>query len=174
MSKNTKQNSVAEILYGAKTKKDLQEKEERNRLLNELGDNLSPKQILYSKIDELRQIKGGIDAFRKNYHDIKEANTKNADKYFHAKANCQISQYGEKGNNIARKLSDLRENVDLQKNKYKKKKDGTKMTVSEIIEDYRTDHSANMYGRMQGLKNREDDCRILVDKYRSRGLSTKY
>ncbi|MBQ8847423.1 MAG: hypothetical protein IJ003_00595 [Candidatus Gastranaerophilales bacterium] len=60
------------ILYSDSIK----EKEERNKLLNELGDNLSPKQILYSSIDELKQIKGGIDAFRQNYHDIKEANTK--------------------------------------------------------------------------------------------------
>jgi len=174
VSKNTKQNFIAEILYGAKNQKILKEKEERNKLLNELGDNLSPKQILYSSIDELKQIKGGIDAFRQNYHDIKEANTKNADKYFHAKANCQASQYGEKGADIARKLSNLREDTDLQKNKYKKKKDGTKMTPSEIMEDYRKDHCANMYGRLQGLKNKEDDCRILVDKYRPKGLSSKY
>ncbi|MBQ8847422.1 MAG: hypothetical protein IJ003_00590 [Candidatus Gastranaerophilales bacterium] len=48
------------------------------------------------------------------------------------------------------------------------------MTPSEIMEDYRKDHCANMYGRLQGLKNKEDDCRILVDKYRPKGLSSKY
>ena len=31
------------------------------------------------------------------------------------------------------------------------KKDGTKMKPSEIIEDYRDDHYANLYGRLQGL-----------------------
>ena len=71
-------------------------------------------------------------------------------------------------------MSDLRENTDLIKNQYKKKKDGTKMKPSEIIEDYRDDHYANLYGRLQGLQNPNTDCRILVDKYRPKGLNKKY
>lgn len=44
----------------------------------------------------------------------------------------------------------------------------------EIIEDYRKDHHANLYGRLQGLQNPNTDCKILVDKFRPNGLNKKY
>lgn len=169
--------SPVEILYANSIKqreKEKREQEEKNKLLGLLGDRLTPAQKLYSTVDELRQKLGAIGDFKRNYHDIKEANTKLSDKYFHAKANCQAAQRGQAGADIARGLSDLRENTDLIKNQYKKKKDGTKMKPSEIIEDYRDDHYANLYGRLQGLQNPNTDCRILVDKYRPKGLNKKY
>ena len=124
--------------------------------------------------DEINQTFGALNSFNKNYHDIKEANTIGADKYFHAKANCQASQYGKIGEKISSKISDFREDVDLEKNKHKKRKDGTKMTPTERLIDYRDDHSANLYGRLQGWQNPNIDCRILIDKYRPNGLDDKY
>lgn len=112
----------------------------RNKLLDILGDSAKREEILYSSIDELenkiakqgyksksqlnaiQQTYGAIKDFKQNYNDIKKADTKYADKYFHAKANCQAAQYGEKGADIAQILSDIREDTDLLKNKYKKKK----------------------------------------------------
>ena len=137
-----------------------------------MGDDLEREEILYSSIDELENkiVKQGyrsksqlnslqqscctLQSFKQNYNDIKEANTKYADKYFHAKANCQAAQYGDKGVDIAQKLSNIREDTDLLKNKYKKKKDGTKMSKEERIEDYISDKFANLYGRQRGYQNR--------------------
>ena len=145
-----------------------------------LGDSLEREEILYSSIDELenkiikqgnrnksqlnsiKQSYGAAKSFKQNYDDIKEANTKNADKYFHAKANCQAAQYGEKGADIAQKLSDIREDTDLLKNKYKTKKDGTKMSKEERIDDYISDKFANLYGRKKGFQNPNIDCKILI------------
>ena len=122
----------------------------------------------------LKQSIGAITDFGKNYFDIRNANTKESDKYFHAKANCQAAQRGKTGMDVARNLSDKREDFDLIKNKYKPKKDGTKMTKDEIIKDYNNDQKANVYGRTQGLKNPDIDCKILVDKYRPKGLDKRY
>ena len=150
------------------------EEKEKNSLLNELWDKLSREERLYSTLDELKQIKKAISSFSKNYHDMKEANTKNSDKYFHAKVNCEAAQSGERGAKTAKLLSDFRENTDLIKNKYKKKTDGKKMTNKEIIDDYYSDQYANNYGRIQGLQNKNTSCRILVNKYRPNGLGNKY
>ena len=179
------------ILFRNTTQKEAEAKY-RNKLLDILGDNLEREEILYSTIDELenkivkqgyhsksqlnylQQSCGAIQSFKQNYNDIKEANTKYADKYFHAKANCQAAQYGEKGVDIAQKLSNIREDTDLLKNKYKKKKDGTKMPKEERIEDYISDKFANLYGRQRGFQNPNASCKILVDKHRPNGLNDKY
>lgn len=190
IEKTEKSKSPADILYGDAYEKEKQEKEYRSKLLNVLGNLATPAMILYAttkelentikenglgkKINEVKQVYGAIDSFKQNYHDIKEANTKNADKYFHAKANCEAAQYGLVGAKTAEKLSDFRENTDLVKNKFKKKKDGTKMTTDEIIKDYRDDQQANIYGRYKGLQNKDVNCKILVNKYRPNGLDKKY
>lgn len=169
--------SAKDILYADSIKqreKNKKEQQERNRLLELFNDKLTPAQKLYSTVDGLKQKLGAIDDFKRNYHDLKEANTKLSDKYFHAKANCQAAQRGQVGADMARSLSNLRENTDLIKNQYKKNKDGTRMKPSEIIEDYRDDQQANLYGRLQGLQNPNADCKILVDKYRPNGLNKKY
>ena len=103
-----------------------------------------------------------------------DANNRDSDPFFHAKAGCQAAQRGEKEAQIAKKIGDIREDLDLIKNKYKKKKDGSKMTTEEIIKDYMKDQTANYYGRMQGAKDKNTSCKILVDKYRPNGIDKKY
>lgn len=148
----------------------------RNKLLYILGNALSRAEILYSseeelenkiiksglgdKLDKLKQQYGAIKSFGKNYNDIREANTKYADKYFHSKANCEAAQYGLTGAETARKLSNLREAVDLPKNIFIKKYTPAVTTV-----DYFEDQAANIYGRTQGLKNPNVSCKILLNKY---------
>lgn len=177
MSNSNNKNNKPEakdILY-ADSIKEREKKKERNDLINKLGNELTQAQILYAGLDELKQIYGAIKSFGKNYHDVKEANTKYSDKYFHAKANCEAAQYGKTGAKVASFMSDLRENIDIPKNMMKPdKKTGKKMKNSEIIEDYRDDHYANLYGRCQGANNPKTDCKILVDKYRPNGLNNKY
>lgn len=62
-----------------------------------------------------RAIKNAFKAagdFIRNYRDMREANTIDADKYFHCKANCQASQRGLGGQATAVFVSELRELVD--------------------------------------------------------------
>ncbi len=49
--------AAAQSLYGAQRKKDEDEKSLRNSLLNELGNKLEPKHILYSSNDELKKMR---------------------------------------------------------------------------------------------------------------------
>jgi len=49
-------NNPKNILF-QNTIKDKEKEQERNRLLHELGDNLSPAQTLYSSVDDLKKIK---------------------------------------------------------------------------------------------------------------------
>ena len=178
-----KSQSREDILY--QTMNDKNNGTYRNKLLYILGNGLSRAEILYSseeelenkiidsglgdKLDKLKQQYRAVKSFGQNYHDLREANTKYADKYFHSKANCQAAQYGLIGAETARKLSNLREIVDLPKNIFIKK-----LTPAETTADYFGDQAANIYGRTQGLKNPNASCKILVNKYRPNGLYEKY
>ena len=120
-------------------------------------------------IDELEQIFKAINIFIKNYNDMKEANTKRADKYFHSKANCEASQLGDFGEITAKGISDLREFTDSFKNVYIKG-----MTEVESAKDSADDEKANEYGRNQGRNNPNENCGDLVEIYRPNGLPIRY
>lgn len=120
-------------------------------------------------IDELKQIFKAINIFIKNYNDMKEANTKRADKYFHSKANCEASQLGNFGEITAKGISDLREFTDSFKNVYIKG-----MTEVESAKDSTDDKKANEYGRNQGRNYPNENCGNLVEIYRPNGLPTRY
>lgn len=58
---------------------------------------------------------GAVDGtadFIKNYSDMREADTIDADKYFHCMANCQASRRGPGGRDVAVGISETREWVD--------------------------------------------------------------
>ena len=129
----------------------------------------STKAELENCVDSLRQIFGAISDFIRNYNDMKKANTKGADKYFHSKANCQASQRGELGAIVAKGISDLRELSDSYKNVYIKG-----MSAAESVKDSAEDQQANEYGRKQGIENPYNYCRDLVEIYRPNGLPDKY
>ena len=125
--------------------------------------------LIESCIDALEQIIGSISDFIKNYKDMKEADTYFADKYFHAKANCEAAQRGELGRIVAIVISEVREFTDSFLNIIRKK-----MTIEDSIKDIKEDQEANKYGREQGQKNPNAESRVLVDKYRPKGLNDKY
>ena len=140
----------------------------------ETSENKNQKGILYKGAKLLKNQDNAFGDFARNYTDMVDANNRESDSFFHAKAGCQAAQRGEKEAQMAKKIGDIREDFDLIKNKYKKKKDGTKMSTEEIIRDYMKDQSANYYGRTQGVKNKNGNCSVLVDKYRPKGLDKKY
>ncbi|NWU93158.1 SAA protein, partial [Upupa epops] len=93
---------------------------------------------------------GAWDMFRA-YQDMREANYKNADKYFHARGNYDAAQRGPGGAWAAKVISDARE-------KWQSDVSG------RGDEDTRADQEANAWGRSGGDPNR----------YRPEGLPSKY
>lgn len=144
---------------------------EMNNLASEMMTQAGElyRDIAQAVLDEAATWDNALGDFARNYNDMIEANTKNADKYFHAKANCEASQRGFTGEVTAQALSAFRE-----------LEEGTRKVIFEgvdlvkQIEDARKDMEANRYGRKQGCQNPDGDCGGLVDKYRPRGLDEKY
>ncbi|NWZ65081.1 SAA protein, partial [Acrocephalus arundinaceus] len=93
---------------------------------------------------------GALDMYRA-YLDMREANYKGADKYFHARGNYDAARRGPGGAWAARVISDARE--------------FWQGSVSgRGAEDTRLDQEANAWGRSGGDPNR----------YRPKGLPSKY
>jgi serum amyloid A protein len=107
---------------------------------------------------------GGIKDFYTTYNEMLEANWKNSDKYFHAKANLKASMRGPGGEYAAEKMSNLREILDQR---FK----GDPRSASEA------DQVANRFGRARGrvyrFGNYVDYSDVLV-KYRPTLLPIKY
>ncbi|NXB86015.1 SAA protein, partial [Vidua chalybeata] len=94
--------------------------------------------------------RGAHDMFRA-YKDMREANYKGADKYFHARGNYDAARRGPGGAWAARVISDARENWQSG-------------VSGRGAEDTRLDQEANAWGRSGGDPNR----------YRPKGLPSKY
>lgn len=110
--------------------------------------------------------KNSIGIFLKNYNDVKEANTKEADKYFHAKANCESAQQGKI---LPSEIISLgREIFDTPKNLLQG------YSLEESLNDSSADIEANNFGRQMGLEYPNIKCKYLINKYRPNGLNEKY
>ncbi|XP_074698739.1 serum amyloid A protein-like [Strix aluco] len=94
---------------------------------------------------------GGARDMYRAYQDMREANYKDADKYFHARGNYDAAQRGPGGAWAAKVISDARE-------KWQSDVSG------RGAEDTRADQEANEWGRNGGDPNR----------YRPAGLPSKY
>ncbi|XP_028811732.1 serum amyloid A isoform X2 [Denticeps clupeoides] len=92
---------------------------------------------------------GSKDMWRA-YQDMKEANWKNSDKYFHARGNHDAAQRGAGGRWAAEVISDAREMI--------------QSNSGRGHEDSAADQEANRWGRDGGDPNR----------YRPAGLPEKY
>ncbi|XP_069327288.1 serum amyloid A-3 protein-like [Eulemur rufifrons] len=92
---------------------------------------------------------GAKDMWRA-YSDMKEANFKNSDKYFHARGNYDAAQRGPGGAWAAKVISDARE--------------GIQRLTGHGAEDSRADQAANKWGRSGKDPNH----------FRPKGLPSKY
>jgi uncharacterized protein RhaS with RHS repeats len=101
-----------------------------------------------------------IKAFWTNYQNMRTANTINADKYFHCKANCEAAQCSKDANKLACQISDKREWFDMNIK-------GDPKSESDA------DQEANRYGRGWGSSTKLP-CSFLCEPYRPRGLDRKY
>jgi len=99
--------------------------------------------------------------FARNYFDMRKANTINADKYFHCKANYEAA---ERGNESAKRAEQL------SKARIKYKKRFKNDTSKDIFED----QGANIYGREAAKSGKFTSAREACEVFRPNGLDDKY
>ncbi len=109
----------------------------------------------------VKQTIGAVFDLGKNWLDMVNANTLDADKYFHCKGNCEASQRGLAGEFSSTILSDAREYYQMHIKRPRE-------TLKAAMED----QEANIYGRTN--KDEHQSCRNVCQKYRVRGMNEKY
>jgi hypothetical protein len=96
----------------------------------------------------------------RNYREMREANTIDADRYFHCKANCEAARRGPVGACTAQWISDGREWWDQNVK-------GSPRSDSII------DQIANHQGR-RGGSGTNNQCELVCSGFRPRGLPSRY
>lgn len=140
----TKQNNNLKPLYW--------ESEEDGKKVYE---NVVDKEGVASKTKQnileylLSAIQGGSYLIE-NFSDMKKL--KVTDKFKHAYMNCNASQYGQGGADIAKLASNLRELFDVR-------------TGSNTLDSSNGDQYANKIGRVLGSKYPNGDCDEIIQKY---------
>ncbi len=90
----------------------------------------------------------------------------NIDEYYHPLLQCVLSQKGLESSFNGLVAGYLKEGYD-----YIKKK--SKMSKDELISDINKDLKNNLYGAMLGLKNKNADCRVLLNDRRTRNMKNE-
>ncbi|MBF0153145.1 MAG: hypothetical protein HQL64_05340 [Magnetococcales bacterium] len=101
----------------------------------------------------------GMADMHRNWQDMIDDATKNGDKYFHCKANCEASKRGPGGRDAAVAISGLREEV------YGKLKGDSALDREE-------DYAANEYGRNHA--GQPGTCKEICSPYRVNGINKDY
>nr|WP_262915806.1 RHS repeat-associated core domain-containing protein [Chryseobacterium taklimakanense] len=117
-------------------------------------------------IEYVSDFYGGVNDFIDTYNEMKEANWKMSDKYFHSKANYKATLRGPGGEAAAIKMSNLREITDQRI-----KGDSRASSLA--------DQKANAYGRQQAHLRAnfvitDKNIPYILNKYRPKGLPSKY
>lgn len=106
------------------------------------------------------QASQALGDFQRNYSDMRDANTINADKYFHCKANCEATRRGPTGEAAACLISDVREWADRN-------------VKGDSESSSRADQAANAVGRSEALSSNQS-CIAACAPFRPRGLPAQY
>ena len=109
-----------------------------------------------------------------NYKEMKRLGWKNADDFFHCKANFEAAQKSEESEKFAKFLGDKKEDFDYPINRFFKN-----LSVSEAMEDKKHDLEVNAYGLEQGRKERLSPSgrtakRVCKEKYNKNRLLNDY
>jgi uncharacterized protein RhaS with RHS repeats len=99
-------------------------------------------------------------AFLRSYGDMRNANWKFSDKYFHCKANCEAARCGKSGYSEACDISNRREQLD--------------QLFGDPPSASAADQAANRYGRDVAAKNSNVTCQVGCSRYRPKGLPAQY
>lgn len=119
------------------------------------------QKTIRERLNESAEKAGAFTDFMKNYLDMRAADTIDADKYFHCKANYQASSRGWHGDETARNLSEKRESYG-QSYKNENNIDRTQ----DLIANGHGRHAA----RSEKYQSAEEACAI----FRPKGLDEKY
>jgi len=111
-------------------------------------------------IDTIKQGAGAAGDMLGNYLDMRDANVKNSDKYFHCKGNCEATQRGSAGEATAEGIGNLREWWDQNVKGYPSS-------------DSEEDQKANRTDRAAGKKGGQP-CGAACGPYRPNGLPPRY
>ncbi|MBF0246770.1 MAG: hypothetical protein HQL36_01655 [Alphaproteobacteria bacterium] len=114
---------------------------------------------LSESFSNLKQGAGATKNMLDNYLDMRRANVKNSDKYFHCKGNCEATRQGPAGETVADSISNIRELWDQNVKGY---------PHSDSIADQR----ANKTGRTAAKSGLS--CQHGCSIYRPRGLPPRY
>ncbi|HEX9940533.1 MAG TPA: RHS repeat-associated core domain-containing protein [Thermoanaerobaculia bacterium] len=112
------------------------------------------------EIAELTQRHCARQAILRNYGDMREANWRRSDKYFHCKATCEAARCGTFGFKEACGLGDLREFFDR--------------LLGDPISASQADQAANRFGREEAGRKPNLTCQIICSQYRPAGLPERY
>ncbi len=113
------------------------------------------------EIDRMKQESCARQAMVDNFFDMREANTKKSDKYFHCKANCEATRCGPFGHDKACELSEIREL-------------GDQILKGDPPAASAADERANQYGRDRARDRPNVTCKVICARYRPNGLPAKY
>ena len=160
------------ILYQS-TLKDKEKEQERNKLLNELGSNLTPAQTLYSSVEDLKKIKenqkfsSSIDQKLKSHTSISELGKTNPylkekeewenDEDFKKALNFVIQAEGGKSNHKADKGG--KTNLGITQatyDEYNKKRNLPMKDVNNITENEASKIYYEDFWKKSGAKNLQD------------------
>ena len=144
---------------------------EEEKILREIknGWENKGKEWVEEFMAKLTQISESTADFLVNYNLMIKADTHNADKYFHCKANCQAAKKGAFGYGTSYVLSYGREILG---------------GIEDIIidghdsgatkEDSIADEKANDHGRKAGRRNPDIDCKNACKDFRPKALKPKW
>ena len=101
-----------------------------------------------------------VNIFSDTYREMRQANWKHSDRYFHCKANCNATRCGNGGEACACVLSDLREWFD--------------QATGDYPSDSGLDQGANQIGRYRSKANARTSCNVNCNTFRPRNLPPEY
>jgi RHS repeat-associated protein len=101
-----------------------------------------------------------VNIFWDTFREMRRANWRNSDRYFHCKANCEATRCGNGGESCACLLSNLREWFDQAKGDYPS--------------DSWLDQGANQIGRYRSKTNPRNACSVNCNTFRPRNLPPEY
>lgn len=109
-------------------------------------------------LDELRQLDSFLGDLAQNMYEGRQDTTVGADKYYHAKANCQVAQRrSEIETNLALSASFLRECEQWLWSIVTRQK-----TLENANKDFKEDTEANWKGYYEGRHNKDESCEDIL------------
>ena len=137
------------------------ERDPHTQLPPDWEDPSAPRNMRPPESPGIEQAISAVDHFVENYEDMVDAGWIGGDKYFHCVANCQATQEGPVGEDVAEIISNTREWVDVN-------------IQGDPPADSQADQVANQDGRQGARNNPNQTCQATCSHHRPAGLPSNY